>query len=181
MPELVPGLRHYRKRSTNQSWPIADLEDMLAQLVKSLSPTTVTCYIDALDECKDEEARKMIEHFESLGQCALKADTEFRVLLSSRHYSHIFLDKYLELNVENQEGHESDIAEYIRYKLKIGQGRPALEIQNKIRMRACGVFLRVVLVVRIFNEYDARGRMHLLKHRLAAIPDGLSDLVERRY
>ena len=176
MPDLAPSLGKFTHRSTKQSWPLAELEDLLARAVHALGNNAVACYIDVLDECDDEDARRTIEHFEILGQCAVKADTEFRVLLSSRHYPHIFLDKCVELNLGDQEEHESDIAEYISCKLKIGKERLALELQDDIRMRACGVFLWVVLVVRILNEYDARGRTHQLKKRLATIPDGLSQL-----
>lgn len=178
MPGLAPAMGQCGERSRNASWPLAEMEDMLIKAVQALDSNAVTCYIDALDECDDEEARKMIEHFETLGKCAVKAGTEFRVLLSSRHYPHIILDDCLELTLEGQEGHEDDIAEYIRCKLKIGKGRLGLEIQDEIRKRACGVFLWVVLVIRILNEYDARGKTHLLRDRLAAIPSGLSELFE---
>ena len=178
IPRLAPAFGNPRRRPPKHSWPVAELETMLEKTVQALGSNAVTCYIDALDECDDAEARKMIEHFETLGRCAVKADTEFRVLLSSRHYPRIFLDDCLELNLENQEGHEADIAEYIRSKLKIGKGSLALEIQDEIQTRACGVFLWVVLVIRILNEHDARGKRHLLKQRLAAIPAGLSELFE---
>lgn len=173
MPELAPALKKYSKRSTKQSWPLAELEAMLGKAVQSLGANAVSCHIDALDECPDEEARRLIEHFGTLGDCAAKAGTEFRVQLSSRHYPHIVLDNCLELNLEGQEGHEADIAEYNRCKLKIGKGRLALEVQNEIQLRACGVLLWVVLAIRILNEYNARSKTHLLRKQLATIPDGL--------
>lgn len=178
IPSLAPAFGNPSRRPPKQPWPFAKLETMLTKAVQALGPNAVTCYIDALDECDDAEARKMIEHFETLGRCAVKADTKFRVLLSSRHYPRILLDDCLELNLEMQEEHEADIAEYIRSKLKVGKGSLALEIQDEIRTRACGVFLWVVLVIRILNEHDARGKTHLLKKRLATIPAGLSELFE---
>lgn len=178
IPRLAPAFGNTIRRPSKQSWPLAELETMLAKTVQALGSNAVTYYIDALDECDDAEARQMIEHFESLGRCAVKADTEFHVLLSSRHYPRILLDDCLELNLEEQEEHEADIAEYISSKLKVGKGRLALEIHNEIRTRACGVFLWVVLVIRILNEHDARGKTHLLKKRLATIPAGLSELFE---
>ena len=149
---------------------------MLTRAVHALGTNAVTCYIDALVGCDDEDARKLIAHFETLVQCAAKADTESRVLLSSRHYPRVVLDRCLQLNLENQKEHESEMAEYISCKLKIGKERLALELQDDIRMRACDVFLWAVLVVRTLNEYDARGRTHLLKKRLATIPDRPSEL-----
>jgi hypothetical protein len=178
VPGLALALGKFSGRLTKQSWALAELESMLTKAVRALGPNAVTCYIDALDECNDEEARKMIEHFETLGQCASKADTKFRVLLSSRHYPQILLDDCLELILEDQGEHEADIAEYIRCKLKIGKGRPDPKIKEEIQTRACGVFLWVVLVIRILNEYNARGKTHLLRKRLANIPDGLGKLFE---
>lgn len=77
MPQLAPALGNVSKRSTKQSWPLAELEAMLAKAVQSLGANAVTCYIDALDECIDEEVPSLIEHLEILGQCASKATLSF--------------------------------------------------------------------------------------------------------
>lgn len=50
---------------------------------------SITCYVDALDECNTSDARDTIELFESVGQLVSEKKASFRVLLSSRHYPQI--------------------------------------------------------------------------------------------
>lgn len=144
--------------------------------VLALAQTHVTCYVDALDECEDDEARDVIELLGLLRATAARADVGFRVLLSSRHYPHISFDACQKMVVEGQKGHETDIAEYIHSKLRIANSKLAHEIELGIRARASGVFLWVVLVVRIMNNLHDRGQVRRLRQQLEAIPTGLYQL-----
>jgi len=146
--------------------------------VLAFARTPVACYVDALDECEDDEARDVIEFLGFLRAAAVQADVSFRVLLSSRHYPYITFDACQDLIIESQEGHEADIAEYLRNKLRIGKGALAREIRLAIQARASGVFLWVVLVVRIMNDLYDRGKILHLRQRLSAIPSGLHQLFE---
>lgn len=176
IPRLANALPRRREQANRQEWHVEVLKDMFEAAILALGSTQVTCYIDALDECDDSEARAMAESFEVFGQSAVEAQIGFRVLLSSRRYPHITIEHCLELDLEGQEGHEADIADYVRCKLKIGKSKLANEIRSAIQARASGIFLWVVLVIRILNECNARGKTHLLKKRLETIPDGLSEL-----
>jgi ankyrin repeat protein len=144
--------------------------------VLALAATQVTCYVDALDECENHDARDMIDFLGTLRAVAAGAHVGFRVLLTSRHYPHITFNACQELNLDSQKGHEADIVEYVRSKLYIGGSKLALEIQSVVQTRACGVFLWVVLVVRILNELYDRGQIRRLRQRLEAIPGGLHEL-----
>lgn len=177
-PSLSSAMVRDKKRTIPQRWSAEVLKDILEAAVRALGNTTLTCYIDALDECDDDHAKEMLESFESFGESAVEANIGFRVLLSSRHYPHITIEKKIEMTLEGQEDHQADIADYVRCKLKIGKSKMAIEIRDEIRVRASGVFLWVVLVIRILNDCDARGKTHLLRKRLEDIPDGLSRLFE---
>lgn len=202
--EKVPqrGIRS----SAAQDWPIEQVKDMLVELVLAFSParvalyantlgvsadmeahrdsvlalaqTHVTCYVDALDECNNDDARDIIDFLGTLRTVAVQADVGFRVLLTSRHYPHITFNACQEIILDNQLGHEDDIAEYISSKLQIGESRLASEIRSIVQVRASGIFLWVVLVIRILNELYDRGRKHQLRQRLHAIPSGLHSLFE---
>jgi hypothetical protein len=178
MPQLSAALPKRREHASRQGWHIEVLKEMFEAAILALGSVQVTCYVDALDECDDREARAMVEAFEAFGKSAVEAQIGFRVLLSSRRYPHITIQDCLELDLEGQEGHEADIADYVRCKLKIGRSKIANEIRAAIQARASGVFLWVVLVIRILNECDARGKKHLLTKRLETIPDGLSELFD---
>jgi hypothetical protein len=144
--------------------------------VLALAQTHVTCYVDALDECEDDEARDVIELLGLLRATAIKAGVGFRVLLSSRHYPHISFDACQKMILEGKEGHEADIAEYIHSKLRIANSKLAHEIELGIQARASGVFLWVVLVVRIMNDLYDRGQVRRLRQQLDGIPTGLHQL-----
>ena len=155
-------------------WSVESLKDLFQQAVQSLGPTQVVCFIDALDECDEDQIRDMLSFFEHMGELAMASN--FRVCFSSRYYPHITISRGLELVLEGQEGHDQDIANYIDSKLQIGHSKVAEEIRAKVQAKASSVFMWVVLVVDILKkEYD-RGRIHTLRKRLREIPDDLHDL-----
>jgi ankyrin repeat protein len=146
--------------------------------VLALAQTHLTFYVDALDECEHDDAREMVDFLGNLRATATQADVGFRVLLASRHYPHITFNACRELILDSQGGHKTDIAEYTRSKLRIGESSLACEIQASIQARASGVFLWVVLVIRIMNKLFDRGQIRQLKQKLDKIPDGLHELFE---
>ncbi|KAM0718284.1 hypothetical protein Q7P37_006616 [Cladosporium fusiforme] len=178
LPHLADLIPKRRASSSQRGWPIELLKDMLREAVRALASTNVTCYIDALDECELEDARDMIEFFESLGVSAFETGIGFRTLLSSRHYPHITISKCQQLILEDQHDHAADILDYIHSKLRIGKSKTAIEIQESIKERASGVFLWVVLVIQILNKDKDCGQVHQLKKRLQTIPDGLHELFQ---
>lgn len=157
-------------------WSVESLKDLFEQAVQSLGRSWVICFIDALDECDEDQIRDMVTFFEHIGAQAIASNIRFQVCFSSRHYPYITIARGLELVLEGQGVHDQDIASYVKSELKIGHSRVAQEIRTELRTKAAGVFMWVVLVVAILNkEYD-RGRIHALRNRLREIPDRLHDL-----
>ncbi|KAM7209925.1 hypothetical protein V8F06_014692 [Rhypophila decipiens] len=157
-------------------WTDKSLKQLFGQAVQSLGKSSLVCFIDALDECDEDQIREMVSFFESLGELSTSAGIQFRVCFSSRHYPHITITKVLDLILEGQEGHNQDIINYVNSELKIGNGKPVEQIRAELQEKASGVFMWVVLVVGILNkEYD-RGRTHALRQRLRDIPGDLHEL-----
>ncbi|EUC28839.1 hypothetical protein COCCADRAFT_108091, partial [Bipolaris zeicola 26-R-13] len=157
-------------------WSLESLKSMLKQAIQNLGQTTVVCFIDALDECEEEQVRDMIQFFEYVGELSVSAGIRFQVCFSSRHYPHITIQKGLSLVLERQEGHSRDIANYLKSELKIGNSKIAQQIRSDLQTKASGVFMWVVLVVGMLNkEYD-RGRIYALQRRLQEIPSDLHKL-----
>jgi hypothetical protein len=176
--EEVPRLQSVLdKQRQRDSWPIEMLSGLFREAVMALGEDRLTCYIDALDECSEAEIRNMIEVFEDLTESAIAESVNFRVCFSSRHYPCISIDTCLELVIEGQEGHESDIAAYIQKRLKVS-ARSKSEMAVEIRQRASGIFLWVCLVIRILNEDIDHGDASKIKTRLKEIPDGLDELFQ---
>ncbi|MCJ1380218.1 hypothetical protein MMC17_003321 [Xylographa soralifera] len=149
---------------------------LLKRAIELLTDSSVVCFIDALDECEEQQIREMIQFFEHIGELAVSAGISFRLCLSSRHYPHITIRKGLGLVLEGQEGHTQDIANYLESELKIGQSKIAQQIRSELQAKASGVFMWVALVVGILNKEHNRGRMHALWRRLQEIPGDLHKL-----
>lgn len=157
-------------------WSVELLKDAFEQAVQKLGQSWVVCFIDALDECDEDQIRDMRSFFEHTGALAIASNIRFQICFSSRHYPSISIAHGLELVLEGQEGHNQDIANYIDSELKIGHSIVAKETRAELQAKASGVFMWVVLVVDILNkEYD-RGRIHTLRKRLRELPDRLHDL-----
>lgn len=160
------------------SWHQSDLQSLFAAALQKLGQRQLICFIDALDECDEDQIRELILFLEEIGQLTIFSQINFRVCLSSRHYPYISIENGIELTLEGQEGHVQDIARYLDCELKAGKGNQIKAIKQEILTRASGIFLWVALVVQILNkEYD-HGRVHALRKRLTEIPDGLDKLFE---
>jgi hypothetical protein len=160
----------------NHQWSAESLKMLLEQAIQSLGESFVVCFIDALDECEEWQIRDMISFFIHVSEFAESAGIRFQVCFSSRHYPHITIGKGLSLVLEEQKGHDQDITAYLNSELKIGHNRVTKQIRTELQKKASGIFLWVILVVRILNKEFDSGRIHELWRRLREIPDGLHEL-----
>ncbi|XTI82278.1 hypothetical protein V2W45_1516396 [Cenococcum geophilum] len=177
LQDVFDSLRPSRPiNSDPYRWDIEIIQRLFEHAIKRIGQHCVTCFVDALDECDEDQVREMVSFFEQLGQLAISSQLRLLVCFSSRHYPHITIEKGIQLILEGQEGHQQDIANYLRSELKIGRSKLAEQIKAEILERASGIFLWVVLVIQMLSkEYD-RGRIHALRKRLDEIPNGLDEL-----
>ena len=158
------------------NWPRQLLENMFKKCVLSMVQERVTCFIDALDECPEEEIRELIEFFENLGNMTAKNGICIRICFSSRHYPNVSLEKCQHFMLDGQSGHLQDISAYIKSKLRLCKSQTNEKIRADVQKRAQGVFLWVVLVVKRLNQDVDRGDIHNLRRSLDEVPDGLDAL-----
>ncbi|KPM44509.1 hypothetical protein AK830_g2022 [Neonectria ditissima] len=152
-----------------------DVKDLLQNAVLALGQRALTCFIDALDECDEEEVTDMVQYFEDLAEQATESCIDFRICFSSRHYPHITIRRGIRLTLESQPGHAEDLKSYVESHLRIEEPALLEELQIQLLNKGAGVFLWVVLVVVILNKENARGGL-ALRRRLAEIPNDLSKL-----
>ena len=170
------GLTSSSARS-NYIQSVETLKELFEQAVGLLGDTSVVCFIDALDECDEDQIRDMVGFFQELGQKAVASGVQFHVLFSSRHYPHIKINRGLDLVLERQAGHSQDITTYISNKLDIGGGKISEQVRLDLHEKAAGVFMWVVLVVDILTKEHARGRRGAqLRRKLGEIPSDLNEL-----
>ena len=160
-----------------QDWPTKTLETLFHDAVLDLEPgqNHLTCFIDALDECPEDDVRAMLKSLGSLSHAALDDGIDLHICFSSRHYPHITFERCQHLILEGQEGHEQDISTYVQNEL-VGKGKLIESMKLEIQRRAQGVFLWAALVVQILNKDSDRGNVNRLRTRLDEIPNGLDDL-----
>ncbi|KAF3316766.1 hypothetical protein TWF173_001429 [Orbilia oligospora] len=162
-------------KNQNGCPPLNVLKDLFTNAVSSLGERPFTCFIDALDECDEQEVRTMVQDIEDLAKRSTTIGTPLRICFSSRHYPYIDIDRGIKLTLESQSGHSQDLESYVRNRLKMGKGVMAEELRAQILQKAAGVFLWVVLVVDILNKENSRGRLAIQK-RLSELPSDLSAL-----
>ncbi|KAL2830481.1 hypothetical protein BDW59DRAFT_170071 [Aspergillus cavernicola] len=158
-------------------WDVETLKCLVIMAVEKLQHRQLICFIDALDECDEKQVWDMISFFEQLGELAVSRQARLLICLSSRHYPHVTIENKIELVLEDQDGHHQDISNYVHADLKAGRSKQVQQIKEEVIGRSSGIFLWVVLVVRILNEEYCHGHVHALKRRLKEIPDGLHELL----
>ncbi|KAH7264352.1 hypothetical protein B0J15DRAFT_393989 [Fusarium solani] len=166
--DLVP-------RGQNECPPLNILKDLFHDAVSKLGQRSFTCFVDALDECDEQQVVEMVHYFEDLAESCASKGVRLQICFSSRHYPYIRILHGIELTLEHQQGHIEDMDNYIQHNLRIRDTALVEELRPQMLEKASGVFLWVVLVVDILNKENRRGRLALRK-RLADVPSGLSEL-----
>ncbi|KAJ5701637.1 hypothetical protein N7488_009185 [Penicillium malachiteum] len=167
-PEVVPSCQ-------NDCPSLVALKELFWNAVCSLGNRGFTCFVDALDECDEQQVRDMVNYFEDLTEQSTDHDIPFRICFSSRHYPHIVSRYGKRLILEDHSGHSKDLETYIKSRLRIRDTALMDEIQLTLLAKAAGVFIWAVLVVDILNKEYQRGGLALRK-RIAEIPSDLSEL-----
>ncbi|KUI61569.1 Vegetative incompatibility protein HET-E-1 [Cytospora mali] len=152
------------------------LRYLFSKAVERLGERRLTCFIDALDECYEDQVRSMVQYFENLGENAVQSGVKLYVCFSSRHYPCIIIQFGRQLDLEDEPGHGQDFEKYVKVCLKAGKGKRSERVRAEILEKAAGVFLWVVLVVKIPNKEYSQGRIKDVERRLREIPAELSQL-----
>lgn len=175
MPNPFPKYSPEWKRN---GWPLPMLHDLLSNAILGFdNRQKFVCYIDALDECDEDDIRSALEQMEDLGESARSQGVAFSVCFASRHYPKITIygSEVIDLDIEVQ--HQQDIATFVHKRLR-GEGTIKDELAKEITRRCSGVFLWASLVVQIINKKRDHGatRSELIKI-LSTVPSGIKELL----
>ncbi|KAK7743459.1 hypothetical protein SLS53_003993 [Cytospora paraplurivora] len=138
-------------------------------------------FIDALDECSDDDVADMVSFFEDVGERAAEHNINLRICFSSRYYPTISVRKGIEIKLDEEEEHSHDIVRYIKSQLKLGtlgKSKKAEELRTQILEKSAGIFLWVALVIPMLNKACAGGKVDHFQKCLNEYPSGLHDLFE---
>ncbi|KAK5102167.1 hypothetical protein LTR70_007477 [Exophiala xenobiotica] len=163
-----------------EDWTETELQNFLLELAAAGELSHVNIFIDALDEGKDDDIRRMVGFLEHLTQRMAFTRTSLRICLSSRHYPHIRIRRGLNIILEDEPRHSVDIEAYVRKELTGDDGAWMQELRRKVCARSAGVFLWVVLVVIMLNEVYDRGRgLRAMLKKLDEIPSDLRQVYDK--
>lgn len=160
-------------------WQVELLERTLANALKYFrGDREFRLFIDALNECSDDDVADMVSLFEDLGERAAEHGINLRICFSSRYYPTISVKKGIEIKLDEEEENGLDIVRYIKSQLRLGNSKKADELRTQILEKSAGVFLWVALVIPMLDRACAGGKVGRFQRCLDDYPSGLHDLFE---
>ena len=149
-----------------------------SSLPKILKTRPVWLFIDALDECGEDNAVKLVEVCQSLLQSTTSQSIglkQFCICFSCRHYPILDLDGTFEICLEDE--NRKDISTFVDDQLGAFRVRTSSTIPALISERASGVFMWARLVVKKVLDLEREGvGVKKIEAALYAIPPDLDDL-----
>jgi hypothetical protein len=164
--DLVPEVG-YELDALDTNLDLSQLRMVLGSAILGLD-RQIWLFIDALDECREGDVVELIEFLDGLQEAQLN------VCFASRHYPTVKVPTNLQLVLEETDEHKQDLSTYVE-KLDL-EGEELAQMQCDIVAKANGIFLWVVLVVKILQKDLDRARFHAMQSRLSEIPKGLPEL-----
>lgn len=158
-------------------WTEPELQNFLVNILSDTKRPRLAILIDALDEGQETDVRYLVEFLEMLIMTPSSAGRELLICMSSRHYPHITAQNSSSLIIEGQEGHTHDLRTYISKKLFVPEEDSSSRLASLVHRKSQGVFLWIVLVVRILNRSSDRGAdLPTLIAQLEELPSELNHL-----
>ena len=157
------------------TWSLPELRSFFhSSIVRGLGKP-VKIFIDALDECDEEEVRDTIRRFERSAADAFSGGKVLYVCWSSRHYPHISISHGFELRMEDL--NNTDIKTFVHQQLVSFTTVNLQDLEKEIVERASGVFLWISLAIRmLFRAVDRGQSKGELLATLKQLPPKLDDL-----
>lgn len=137
------------------------------------------CFVDALDECDEQQIQDMVEAMEIIAIRAFHAGVEFRVCFASRHYPNIIHEHGQQIVLEAEPGHQIDLEVYAYSQLRRFRSisiKGVGILQSQVLARANGVFIWAVLVISMLKREFTAGRILDIEAKVAQFPRQLDEL-----
>jgi len=161
----------------NWTWHVKEIKEFFHDSIAKAGYGPLKVFVDALDECKDDDVQEAVTAFERSAAASIANGTVLDICWSSRHYPRIRVKRSLVICMEHQNA--EDIAAYVRNEVK-DSSLIDHELENEIIRKAHGVFMWVVLVFRQLVDAEDQGQSRAEKKQiLEDLPSELDDLFRR--
>ena len=167
-----------QNKDAEVTWHLAELQTLFHDVIAHPSLPLLEIFVDALDECNDDDVRRVVRSFADSAADAMSNKRRLRICWSSRHYPHISIKHGTELRMEDL--NRTDIAKYVQQQLETSSVLSSdASFAEEIVLKAQGVFLWTVLVLkRLLKAYDQGRPIRELHEILQRTPDELNKLFE---
>jgi hypothetical protein len=171
---------YIRKKETQPQWALHEIE-LQGFIMKHLSKPisrSIYLFIDALDECKEDEVRDVVNYIRELTDLAFESGNHMSVCMSSRRYPTISVARCPEVDVED--GNRDDVTKYVYQKiLSHADGSVPESLARSIDSKASHVFLWAVLVVEmLLRGWDNGTPLRQLETMLLRIPQEIEQVFD---
>ncbi|KAF5228486.1 hypothetical protein FAUST_11033 [Fusarium austroamericanum] len=146
-----------------------------SSFLKILETRPLWLFVDALDECGQRNAVKLVRDFKSLLQGLPSTGLQFHICFTCRHYP--ILDQTCQFEICLEEENKQDISTYVQMQLSVSRELTASTIPDLVTKRAQGVFIWAYLVVdRILGLNNEGAGLRRIQNEIYSIPPDLDDL-----
>lgn len=168
------SLREAAEESAEKKWPLPELLELLQEVLKLLAPDPVTIFLDALDECNEQQLQDMVDCLCDLLEA--RSSTQLRICFASRYFPHITREGAIDLWLEKQKDHYQDVYVYIEGQLESSKMKISKHIRSRLQEKAAGSFIWAYLVIRLLKNEYRKGQVADLEAMLESLPEKLEDL-----
>lgn len=181
LDEFLPQFLQKEKQCYGQkvAWRTPELSEFFHSAICKLQSNSIYIFIDALDECEEDEVRAIIKRFENTSVAAGSSGTRIKICWSSRHYPHISLRVVSGFEVIMEDHNGSDIRRYVRQELDFQEQNLRTELINGILSKSAGIFFWASFMVRRLSKaFDQGFSAEQMRALLDKVPPSLEGLFE---
>ncbi|KAL8365148.1 hypothetical protein RB595_004117 [Gaeumannomyces hyphopodioides] len=182
LPDLIDTFEKNRKKfgqpGEKWQWHQQQLQRFFElSLPNVLKTRSVWLFVDALDECGEQNAIDLVKWFESLLRGLPSLGLQFRVCFTCRHYPILAPDGAFGICLEDE--NRNDISAYVKDQLSAPHVRLS-SIPALITARAEGIFMWARLVVKQVLDLDRKGKgLEAIEAAIQSTPPALDELYSK--
>ena len=180
MNAFLPRYLEKEQRSLGEkvTWMTPEVSDFFHSAISDMLSQPTYLFIDALDECEEDEVRKVVRRLEDSLAAASSRGVALKICVSSRHYPHISLRNVTGREIFMEDYNEKDIQQFVLQELNLHESELRKELAAIILKKSAGVFMWTELVVRRLLKASDQGHdAEQMRILLDSVPPSLEGLL----
>ncbi|KAL9043967.1 MAG: hypothetical protein Q9214_002865 [Letrouitia sp. 1 TL-2023] len=182
MTEFLPNYIRKEQQSFGEkiTWQTHELSKFFHSAIIEMKSTSIYIFVDALDECDEDDVRTIIRDFEDTSAAAVSNGSVVKICLSSRHFPQISLRNVTSQEIFLESSNFEDIRHFVHRELILEPSDLRNGLIAGILNRSHGVFLWTSFIVRrLLKASDQGYSAEQMTKLLDSIPSSLEGLFEQ--